>query len=117
MKFRAIRASSYPRRCHSRLYASAIADIADRHGLWLHVDAAYGGPAALLEEHRHILDGSSHADSIVINPHKWLFTPVDLSILYTRRPEIMRRAFSLDETPAQWSGFIRQNADYYRTRE
>jgi aromatic-L-amino-acid decarboxylase len=78
----------------------AIADIADRHGLWLHVDAAYGGPAALLEEHRHILDGSSHADSIVINPHKWLFTPVDLSILYTRRPEIMRRAFSLDETPA-----------------
>jgi aromatic-L-amino-acid decarboxylase len=79
---------------------SAIAEIAERYGLWLHVDAAYGGPAALLEEYRRILDGSSRADSIVINPHKWLFTPVDLSILYTRRPDIMRRAFSLDETPA-----------------
>jgi len=78
----------------------AIAEIANRHSLWLHVDAAYGGPAALLEEHRNILDGSARADSIVINPHKWLFTPVDLSILYTRRPDIMRRAFTLDETPA-----------------
>ncbi len=78
----------------------AIAGIAGRYGLWLHIDAAYGGPAALLEEHRYILNGSEHADSIVVNPHKWLFTPVDLSILYTRRPEIMRRAFSLDETPA-----------------
>jgi len=78
----------------------AISEIAKRYSLWLHIDAAYGGPAALLEEYRYILDGSARADSIVINPHKWLFTPVDLSILYTRRPEIMRRAFSLDETPA-----------------
>ncbi len=77
-----------------------IADIANRYGLWLHIDAAYGGPAALLEEYRHVFDGSSRADSIVVNPHKWLFTPVDLSILYTRRPEIMRRALSLDSTPA-----------------
>jgi aromatic-L-amino-acid decarboxylase len=77
-----------------------IAALARRFDLWLHVDAAYGGPAALLEEHRHILDGCEHADSMVINPHKWLFVPVDLSVLYTRRPEIMRRALSLDETPA-----------------
>jgi aromatic-L-amino-acid decarboxylase len=77
-----------------------IAAIAKRYQLWLHIDAAYGGPAALLEEHRHILDGSAEADSMVINPHKWLFVPVDLSILYTRRPEIMRRALSLEETPA-----------------
>jgi aromatic-L-amino-acid decarboxylase len=77
-----------------------IAAIAGRYGLWLHVDAAYGGPAALLEEHRHILDGCELADSMVINPHKWLFVPVDLSVLYTRRPDIMRRALSLDETPA-----------------
>jgi aromatic-L-amino-acid/L-tryptophan decarboxylase len=77
-----------------------IAAIAKRYDLWLHIDAAYGGPAALLEEHRHILDGSADADSMVINPHKWLFVPVDLSVLYTRRPEIMRRALSLDETPA-----------------
>lgn len=77
-----------------------IGAIARSHGLWLHVDAAYAGPAALLEEHRHILDGAAQADSVVVNPHKWLFTPVDLSALYTRRPEVMRRALSLEETPA-----------------
>lgn len=74
-------------------------EIARKHNLWLHVDAAYAGSAALLEEHRHILNGAAQADSIVMNPHKWLFTPVDLSILYTRRPEIMRRMLSLEETP------------------
>ncbi len=77
-----------------------IGAIARSHGLWLHVDAAYAGPAALLEEYRHILDGAAQADSVVVNPHKWLFTPVDLSALYTRRPEVMRRALSLEETPA-----------------
>jgi len=78
---------------------SLIAEIATRHNLWLHVDAAYAGPAALLEEHRHILDGAERADSIVVNPHKWLFTPTDLSVLYTKRPEIMKRALSIG-TPA-----------------
>jgi aromatic-L-amino-acid decarboxylase len=73
-----------------------IAAIADRHNLWLHVDAAYAGPAAILEEHRHILNGIERADSLVLNPHKWLFTPVDLSILYTRRPEMMRDALAID---------------------
>ncbi len=74
-------------------------EIARKHNLWFHVDAAYAGSAALLEEHRHILDGAAQADSVVMNPHKWLFTPMDLSILYTRRPEIMRRMLSLEETP------------------
>jgi aromatic-L-amino-acid decarboxylase len=77
-----------------------IAAISRRHGLWLHVDAAYAGSAALLEEHRHILEGAHWADSLVVNPHKWLFTPMDLSILYTRRPEAFRRALSLDVAPA-----------------
>ncbi len=76
------------------------AAIARRYGLWLHVDAAYAGPAALLEEHRGILEGVELADSLVLNPHKWLFVPMDLSILYTRRPEVFRRALSLEETPA-----------------
>jgi aromatic-L-amino-acid decarboxylase len=76
-----------------------IALIAKRYGLWLHVDAAYAGPAAILEEYRHILKGAELADSLVLNPHKWLFTPVDLSALYTRRPEMFRRALSLDQTP------------------
>jgi aromatic-L-amino-acid/L-tryptophan decarboxylase len=76
-----------------------IGEIARRHHLWFHVDAAYAGSAALLEEHRHILDGAAQADSLVVNPHKWLFTPVDLSILYTRRPDVMRRMLSLEDVP------------------
>src|SRR5437764_1471080 len=73
----------------------AIADIAETYGMWLHVDAAYAGVAAILPEHRHILDGAERAHSLVVNAHKWLFTPIDLSVFYTRRPDILRRAFSL----------------------
>jgi len=73
----------------------AMADIAARHKLWLHVDAAYAGAAAIAPEFQHVLNGCERADSLVTNPHKWLFTPVDISVLYTRRPEILRRAFSL----------------------
>src|SRR6185437_4802757 len=53
-----------------------IAELCRREGLWLHVDAAYGGALALLPEHRHVLAGCEHADSIVMNPHKWLFVPI-----------------------------------------
>jgi aromatic-L-amino-acid/L-tryptophan decarboxylase len=71
-----------------------IADIAEKHGLWLHVDAAYAGAAAMLPEHKHILNGAERAHSLVLNAHKWLLTPIDLSAFYTRRPDILRRAFS-----------------------
>ena len=74
---------------------SAMADIAERYGLWLHIDAAYAGAAAILPEYQHILRGAERAHSLVVNAHKWLFTPVDLSAFFTRRPEILRRAFSL----------------------
>lgn len=74
---------------------AAIADVCERHGLWLHVDAAYGGSAALVPELRGVLDGAERADSLVVNPHKWMFVPIDCSVLFTRRPEIVRRAFSL----------------------
>jgi aromatic-L-amino-acid decarboxylase len=73
----------------------AIADICKREGLWLHVDAAYGGSAAILPECRSLLDGCERADSLVMNPHKWLFVPIDLSAFFTRRPEVVRAAFSL----------------------
>ena len=73
----------------------AIADICEREGLWLHVDAAYGGFAAVVPEMRSVLDGSDRADSLVVNPHKGLFVPVDLSVLYCRRMEVLRSAFSL----------------------
>jgi aromatic-L-amino-acid/L-tryptophan decarboxylase len=72
-----------------------IAEICRRHGVWLHVDAAYGGAAGLLDSHRHLLAGCEHADSLVFNPHKWLFTPIDCSLLYTSRPEVLRDAFAL----------------------
>src|SRR5207302_4549194 len=48
---------------------------------------------AILPEMRHVLDGCDRADSLVVNPHKWLFTPMDCSALYTRRPELLKRAF------------------------
>ncbi len=72
-----------------------IADITDRHGMWLHVDSAYAGPTAIMPEYRWIFDGIERAHSLVVNPHKWLMTNVDISCLYTRRPDILRRAFSL----------------------
>ncbi len=72
-----------------------IAEVAEQFNLWLHIDAAYAGPAAILPECRWILEGAERAHSLVMNPHKWLFTPVDLSAFYTRRPDILRRAFSL----------------------
>ena len=73
----------------------AIADVCEREGLWLHVDAAHGGAAAVVPEMRHILDGCDRADSFTINPHKWLFVQMGLSVLYTRKPEMLRKAFSL----------------------
>lgn len=73
----------------------AIADLAEQYGAWLHVDAAYGGAAAILPELRSILAGAERAHSLVVNPHKWLFTPMDVSAFYTREPEILRRAFSV----------------------
>jgi len=73
----------------------AIADVCARQDLWLHVDAAYGGSAALVPELRHVLDGAERADSLVVNPHKWMFVPIDCSVLFSRRPEVVRRAFSL----------------------
>jgi aromatic-L-amino-acid decarboxylase len=72
-----------------------IVEIAEQHGMWVHVDAAYAGAAAILPEHQHILGGVERAHSLVFNAHKWLLTPIDLSAFYTRRPEILRRAFSL----------------------
>lgn len=74
---------------------SAIADICQREGLWLHVDGSYGGVAAVSPRYRQVLDGVERADSLVVNPHKWLFTPIDCSAFYTRRPDVLKRAFSL----------------------
>jgi aromatic-L-amino-acid decarboxylase len=74
---------------------AAIADVASARGLWLHVDAAYGGAVALLPDRRGPFEGWERADSIVVNPHKWLFSPLDASLLLTRRMSDLRDAFSL----------------------
>ncbi|HZS94478.1 MAG TPA: pyridoxal-dependent decarboxylase [Chloroflexota bacterium] len=73
----------------------AIAEICEMYDLWLHVDAAYGGAAAILPEKRWVLEGAERADSLVMNPHKWLFTPVDLSAFFSPRLDTVHAAFSL----------------------
>ncbi|GMU94719.1 MAG: aminotransferase class I/II-fold pyridoxal phosphate-dependent enzyme [Ignavibacterium album] len=72
-----------------------ISEICKSYNLWLHIDAAYAGVSAMIPEMKWINDAWNEADSIVINPHKWMFTPMDLSIYFTRKPEILKRAFSL----------------------
>jgi aromatic-L-amino-acid decarboxylase len=76
----------------------AIAAVCASEQLWLHADAAYGGALALLPERRGLFDGLDAADSLVVNPHKWIFTPMDCSVLWTRRPDVLRRAFALTPT-------------------
>lgn len=90
----------------------AIGSIARRQNLWLHVDAAYAGSATIEPAFRWLWKGIEHADSIVVNPHKWLFTPIDCSVLYTRKPAALRNAFSLTETPAYLTVTDRAEINY-----
>jgi aromatic-L-amino-acid decarboxylase len=91
-----------------------IIPIGEEHAMWLHVDAAYAGSAAIVPEFRQILAGCERADSLVMNPHKWLFTPFDLSVLYCRHMDLLKRAFSLVpeylRTPEQEK--VRSGSDY-----
>ena len=91
-----------------------IVSICEEHKMWLHVDAAYAGSAAIVPEFRSILAGCERADSLVTNPHKWLFTPFDLSVLYCRHMDLLKRAFSLVpeylRTPEQEK--VRSGSDY-----
>lgn len=71
------------------------ADICERNNLWLHVDTAYAGSAAIVPEFQHYFREMERADSIVTNPHKWLFTPFDLSVLYVKDLDLLKQTFSL----------------------
>jgi aromatic-L-amino-acid/L-tryptophan decarboxylase len=73
----------------------ALADAARATGAWLHVDAAYAGSAMVCAEHRWAFEGVDRADSVVVNAHKWMATPMDCSLLWTSRPDDVRAAFSL----------------------
>ena len=83
----------------------AIAGICERHGLWLHVDAAYGGAAAFSPQLRPLLDGIERADSISFDPHKWLYTPQPSACLLARDPRTLRAAFSID------AAYVREDAE------
>jgi len=73
----------------------AIAEICRRHDLWLHVDGAYGGSAIFSDQHRELLRGIEQADSITIDPHKWLAMPLAAGVILTRHPEMLERAFAV----------------------
>ena len=91
-----------------------IIPIGEEHAMWLHVDAAYAGSAAVVPELRYLLAGCERADSVAVNPHKWLFTPFDLAVLYCRHMDLLRRAFALVpeylKTPEQER--VRNGSDY-----
>src|SRR5258708_39815111 len=73
---------------------AAIARVCRAHRVWLHVDAAYAGPAAIVPEPGWLLEGAGAADSLLANPHTWMFGPVDLSVLDTPHEPLRRRTFS-----------------------
>lgn len=73
----------------------AIADVCARHGVWFHVDAAYGGPAILVDDHAGVRHGLARADSAALDPHKWMFVPVEAGFVVVRDADAMRSAFSL----------------------
>ncbi len=91
---------------------SDIAEICEKHTLWLHVDAAYAGSAAIVPELQSCLKGCERADSLVTNPHKWLFTPFDLSVLYCRHLDLLKQAFSLVPEYLKTTETVMNQMDY-----
>jgi aromatic-L-amino-acid decarboxylase len=89
-----------------------IAEITQKYGIWLHVDAAYAGSATIIPEFRWIIDGLEYADSYVFNPHKWLFTNFDLSAYYVKDKEVLIRTFSI--MPEYLKTQVDQKVNNYR---
>lgn len=89
-----------------------IADICRRNGIFLHIDAAYAGSAAIVPELQPYFKGWERADSIVTNPHKWLFTPFDLSILYVKDLDLLKQTFSLVAEYLKTSETVQNQMDY-----
>ncbi|MDQ6785351.1 MAG: aminotransferase class I/II-fold pyridoxal phosphate-dependent enzyme [Acidobacteriota bacterium] len=89
-----------------------IASVCEENALWLHVDAAYAGSAAIVPELQSCLKGCERADSIVTNPHKWMFTPFDLSVLYCRHLDLLKQAFSLVPEYLKTNETVTNQMDY-----
>ncbi len=73
----------------------SVSSICKKYNIWLHVDSAHAGIAAIADEYKHLLNGVELADSIVVNPHKWMFTPTDLSLLFIKEKHYLKDAFSI----------------------
>ena len=88
-----------------------VAEVAQQHQLWFHVDGAYGGAGLLAPSVRPLFDGIEQADSFVVDPHKWLFAPFDCAALLYRDPQLARRVHTQDasyldvihEQPEEWN--------------
>lgn len=89
-----------------------VADICERHNLWLHVDTAYAGATAILPEFQKYFKGMSRADSIVTNPHKWLFTPFDLSVLFVKDLDLLKKTFALVPEYLKTNETVNNQMDY-----
>ena len=89
-----------------------IVPVCEENAMWLHVDAAYAGSAAIVPELQSCLKGCERADSVVTNPHKWLFTPFDLSILYCRHLDLLKKAFSLVPEYLKTNETVTNQMDY-----
>jgi aromatic-L-amino-acid decarboxylase len=90
----------------------AVADICQKHNLWLHVDTAYAGATAIVPEFQKYFKGLERADSIVTNPHKWLFTPFDLSVLFVKDLDLLKKTFSLVPEYLKTNEAVNNQMDY-----
>ncbi len=86
--------------------------VCEENAMWLHIDAAYAGSAAIVPELQTCLKGCERADSLVTNPHKWLFTPFDLSVLFCRHTDLLKRAFALVPEYLKTSETVTNQMDY-----
>ncbi|HEY0426256.1 MAG TPA: aminotransferase class I/II-fold pyridoxal phosphate-dependent enzyme [Pyrinomonadaceae bacterium] len=89
-----------------------IADVCEKHNLWLHVDTAYAGATAIVPEFQKFFKGLERADSIVTNPHKWLFTPFDLSVLFVKDLDLLKKTFSLVPEYLKTNETVTNQMDY-----
>jgi glutamate/tyrosine decarboxylase-like PLP-dependent enzyme len=89
---------------------NAIADVCARHGVWMHVDAAYGGPAILAADYADRLGAIARADSVSLDPHKWMFVPVEAGFVLIRDAEAMRSTFSLVPPYLRTDGSTQESA-------
>jgi aromatic-L-amino-acid decarboxylase len=90
----------------------SIADICERNNLWLHVDTAYAGATAIVPEFQKYFKGIERADSIVTNPHKWLFTPFDLSVLFVKDLDLLKKTFALVPEYLKTNETVNNQMDY-----